>query len=300
MDVLHPTGFGLASKKPEPDADDLVVRHSTISSMDLCPLRVGLATMPGYDPIPSPQMVFGSGTHELVAYTVKTRRVFPLDELTTGRLTDLLYGLERQDGTDEPEIPPHADAETVAAMADEMRIAYLSWVEQVWPLIEDWRWAAVEERLLRCLGVMSDGRAVWLSGTPDAVSAEPRGFDWKTAGRGWKEGRVHAETQPTAYTWLLNQGDLEWSYVVYDRSKQEWGWHDTRRTMVQAEAFARHAYVRGIQIGLGLYPATPVAKALSRRGWWCSAKYCNAWNVCPAKDIGDSVNVAEEREDDWR
>jgi len=292
-------GFGVEPPTVEPADSDIVVRHSTVSSMDLCPLRVGLQTVPGYDPVPSPQMVFGSGLHELLAVTVKTREAYPMGELTTSALTDVLYGLKRQDGSDEDEIPPTADPDLVRGMADEMRLAYLIWVEQVWPQIEDWRWQAVEQRLLRCLGVMSDGRAVWLSGTPDAVSAEPRGFDWKTAGRKWREGRLHVETQPTAYTWLLNQGDLPWSYVVYDRSKEQWDWHESDRTMMQAEAFAYNAYVRGVQIGLGLYAASPVSRQVSKRGWWCSVRFCNAWDVCPAKNIGDSVDVAEERKDSW-
>lgn len=300
-------GF-LVEPDHERDEDfDLILRQSTVKSMDLCPARVGYSGTPGYDATPSEAMAFGTLVHLMIEQTLKDPKPW-----TKGRALEAWVKALSAEGVDLFAI---ADIEVLEASALEAVSAHLAWYDW-WTSRRDkldTRTMAVEQKLWRPLGQLPNGRAVWLHGTPDVIEVDPndrfRGVDWKTAASGWKEGRIHFEMQPSAYTWLaaplIGDGEdrleLDWTYAVYSRASAEWVEHHTHRGPAEVKAWLRHAWMRAKEIDAQAFPFTPVVTVYGKtqRGWWCSAKYCAAWNVCEGKYLADGVDETEQSTPDW-
>ncbi len=282
-----------------PGDDVLWMRQSTVGSWELCPARVMLSDDPGFKALPSEAMSFGTLVHEMGA----TDLTDGLQNWTIVDVMDLWDTLV----TDEYGVSVFelAAEEMIRDGAVEAIGANQLWRVQVVPTLPDTD-PVVETRLEAPLGVLPSGRRVWLHGTGDVLYPDSHvGVDWKTAGRGWKEGKADLTGQAAAYTYLawvaFSEWISEWRYWVYDRQKVEWAQWTTSRTEQQVDAWLRHAFGIAKAIDAGAVMYTPVDSTFGKmsRGWWCSAKYCGAWEVCKGKYLADDVDESATVEVTW-
>lgn len=183
----------------------------------------------------------------------------------------------------------------------ELGSAYRSWRADVYPTLEEI--LCVEEEMYVPLGEGQHGN-IWLRGTADAVFT-PRIADWKTSAKPWSQAKADLSIQASLYPALVKQTYGKsirkfrfWNYV---RSKSQWGYLDTSRTVRQVNSALGSALAYGRQIEAGAFVPTPVPDAAfnKQRGWYCSAKFCGAWNVCPAKYLADSKDEGEKAVRSW-
>jgi hypothetical protein len=150
---------------------------------------------------------------------------------------------------------------------------------------------------MRGLGVLPNGREVWVSGQADRV-VEGEIQDWKTASRGWKAGKAYEnEVQINTYAWLVEHltDATRGAFVVYDRSKKTWTWSET--TLAITPETKRLSLLKlwdmAVTLDAGVAVATPHSRGSfgAGIGWHCSTKFCPAWNPCPfGKGIGGRDN----------
>ena len=164
----------------------------------------------------------------------------------------------------------------------------------------------IEQRLEAPLGILPNGREVWLHGTGDLLYKDLAvGYDWKTSGRDWKEGRATYLGQPSSYQYLhWYNHDVwvdEWRYWIYDRGRGQWVLHTTRRDRQQVMSWLRHAFgiACAIDAGVVYYTPTQHPYGKSERGWWCSPKYCSAWDHCPGKYLADEFDEKQSAIINW-
>jgi hypothetical protein len=284
----------------EPQEDDVLIRPSSVTSMGLCPARVGYSLTEGYNPLPSEAMSFGTLEHAILERRL-TGDPFVMSRQTVGDLWREL--IRDENGIELDELAPR---DLIDSSVDEAIAAAFLWEEDVLPQLGEP--VIVEEVLWRPLGVLPDGRAVWLHGTPDLVTEGPLGHDWKTAGTGWKESRRLFEAQPSAYPWLaaprlgVEAHEIAFVFWVYDRKNSEWQPHKTSRTRAEIDSWLKVAWMRGKQIAYGAFPATTYDSQWGNysRGWWCSPRFCAAWDICQFKHLADDVDETETIEKGWQ
>ena len=283
-----------------PPDDALWIRQSTVSSWELCPARVTQSTHRGFNGLPSEPMSFGTLVHEMLAKEM----VDGPQPWTAADVEDFWDSLVVAEyGVTLPEL---TDDEQVKSSAVEAIGAVQTWRIQVQPTLPNSD-PLVEARLEAPLGILDSGRQVWLHGTGDVLyPGVPVGYDWKTSGRDWMDGKAMALGQPSAYTYLaLWNHDAfiaDWRYWVFDRRSQMWRLHETSRTRQQVAAWLRHAFgiAKSIDAGATAYNPTGSSYGKIRRGWWCSPKYCGAWDICPGKYIADDLDETIEAEVVWQ
>lgn len=186
--------------------------------------------------------------------------------------------------------------------------AYRLWVLQVYEHdIKGETVLAAEEPLYVHVGDWQDRRII-AHGTPDLV-LESRMEDNKTTNAAfkWTQDKADTEIQPTLYLAMFNLTHgtelTEFKYRVYDRKKEDWETLRTARTVAQQLAALRVAYFYGVQMAAGAFPATPAVEEYRKhkRGWYCSTKWCGAWNVCDMKSlIDDGTDLTELAVREWR
>lgn len=294
------TGYGDNYDGEMDEVKDLIISQSTIESMQLCPARVGLSGEPGFVKTVSEAMSFGTLVHALVEKVV-TGAVTTADYTNQG-IEQLWADLALEDGFD---LHTVATGERIDASVDEARFALSSFA--AWWNIEARAVDVLEteERKYKHLGTLPAlpvGRQVWVGGTPDCVAARgavTKLYDWKTAGRGWNEGKGLVRIQSPIYTWLALgdiEREVEFDYIVWNRRAGQWDRHPLRITPANVQAAKQTAWMWAKQIDAGAYPGTPGGESYGkyRRGWHCSARYCGAWEICPFKGlIPDNVDLEE-------
>ena len=158
------------------------------------------------------------------------------------------------------------------------------WWDEVMP---DMRPIAVEEQFEVPLTTLESGTEVWLTGTIDCVQEFPYPItDWKNPGGKPRDEWLMKRwaVQAAAYTYAVNElykfsEPLPFEFVHLIKGK-------VHRTMVnfgpaEWESLVALAHSAGTLIEADL-PTWP----LNMAGWWCSPKWCGAWNTCRGKHAG--------------
>lgn len=266
---------------------DIHLSQTTVNSMDFCPAKQGYRDVEGYNHTPSLAMSFGTMGHGAIELDLVEGELhrWTADDLLTLWEGGLWY--ERDGSWDLHELISPAQLEIQLAEAVDMM---KKWQRHVYPTLNLSSEALIEERATKPLGMLDDGRVAWFGGTADV--ADPTAeliLDWKTAGRGWDDSKARTAGQASAYTWLY--GINSHLYWVWNRQKKTWKSHATERTTAQVDSYLRHSWQRALQIGAGVYPATPWQTTFgkTKRAWYCSALYCGAWDVCEMKNLSDDV-----------
>jgi hypothetical protein len=280
------TWAGLPANPAEPEPTDVIVRQSTIGSMQFCEWRVGYRETEGFlSPAVSEAMAFGTCMHYLgerhLAGDDMGKMLLNMREWVEEILvTQYDWTLDR--------VPD------VHEFFSELGVAYRTWTQQILPEIESQEIVALEETIFLPLGETASGTRVLLQGTPDIITTPIR--DMKTAGTGWKKSKAELSIQASLYMALVKQGFglnvREFVFDVYNRRKSEWEMIPVSRRVKDIDAALRTALDYGNKIELKAFTASPVPEAsfTKKRGWYCSPKYCEAWNVCDYKYLGDDVN----------
>lgn len=122
-------------------------------------------------------------------------------------------------------------------------------------------------------------REIRLRGVIDCVDRNLGIIDWKTAGsphKIWEKERY--EIQPTIYTWAWSklQGvhvdHMRFVVFVHNKGVQEYT-VQRKENHVDWLRFQALAAARLIETGLPVW-------TMNDSGWWCSEKWCAAWNEC--------------------
>lgn len=274
-----------------------IIRQSTINDFQLCPSRVGYKGDEGYlAPLGEPLTV-GDSLHYMtsrhMAGDTPNDIMDSFDEWLEGKLcSEYQWSLKL--------IPNYGD------LRKEIFDCYRLWIFQVWqPHLSSESSVYMEKTLYMCL---SEAENLWLEGTPDLGILSKRMWDWKTAksARQWSQARADFSIQTSLYLALHNsvfQEDLhDFTFAVYNRTKSEWGTFETTRVESEITSALWTATQYARQIKADVYPATPVGESYGKkqRMWYCSAKWCGAWNICEAKFLNDSVDETEVAIREWR
>lgn len=300
--------------RDEPDEGDIVTRQSHVGSMELCPGRVGLAKVEGFISTPSYEMARGSLTHSVIEKFLLTYGHAVLDEWPMEMMmTDTTRRLLEEIATkDEYELSSVSSEERIDEMCNDAITAASDWFEQVWKGegLENLPLVAIEELVIRPMGTLPDGRAIWLQGTPDAVYQDCI-RDWKTSKAGWRVSRsgltkANFSIQAPLYIWLSEAivGTLveEFDYYDYSFADATWTVHPTRWDKRSIESALLSAWEYGKMIAYETYPYTPARSPFGKfeRGWFCSPTYCGAWNICPGKArVSDGYNLDQVKDERW-
>lgn len=297
-----------------PPEDAVITRQSIKNNMDNCAAQVNWIGHPDYVPVLAEAPVFGTVSHALYCKMIDGQS--PLYVLQADAVrAELLRALRDDYGLRFDQEPSEAVHDLLKPDVDDF-IALVQtgahiWHREFWQQEKDKLNVVLKEQVLYMpLGETPDGRLVVLQGTPDAVTDEPKLWDWKTAARGWKFEKAQFTDQVTLYYALIayNLGTmpLEAEFVVYNRQSEKIERYPTHRTEQQVGVAVKNAYYRGLQLwqveqGIKL-PATPVVTEYfkEKRGWYCSYKYCSAWNCCDLKYLNDSVDETQRREPKWK
>lgn len=302
---------------PETAADEVLIRQSTIESMQLCPAKVGYHSHPDYDPTPSQEMSFGSLVHELIAMHLSSDGC-ACDEFIPGELHDhakeivlnadvleVWRVVAERDGFD---LHAMADDRSLETWSLEARDAYEAWVETVWPQIKGAHAReplAVEEQWTAPIGFTKSGKRITLQGTGDLLMPGEL-HDWKTTGQSrLDEAKYISRPQGLLYAHLaLVNRDVQVGQMVYWvwlRPKGEWLPVVQTITAEAVKASLDAAREWAEMIEHQVFPPTPCASTgKSGRAWYCSARYCNAWNLCSFKSmVPDGVDLTEKRKTTW-
>lgn len=277
----------------EPEDGDLQLRNSTVGSWDLCPGRVGYSEAEGFEPTPSEAMSFGSMGHVAIEQDLESGDGF----LWTAPALETLWAKSLADEASGPyDLYELATAERIQASVEEAVVMMAAWQQDVYPQLNLSDNIKVEEKMTVPLGVLPNGRAVWFHGTPDLVDIDNAGiYDWKTSGRAWKETKALGLLAPQAYSWLVaeTQGVFipDHFYWVWNRAKQEWVLHKTSRSQEHVDSYLRKVWAIAKSIDAQAFPFRPWSETFGNvsRGWWCSPKYCSAWNICEGKSLPDDL-----------
>ena len=287
------TGFKQVDESAEPADDDLHLSQTTVSNAALCPARVGYRGDEGYSYVPSEAMSFGTMVHGMaeedlgllgtpMRWAAGSWTFYAVEEMWRDGLLN-----ERDGSFDLYEL---ADRERINKSIMEALHANKRWHEVVAPTLDlagrdDWQ---IEKRVTKQLGTLPDGRRVWFGGTADLV-VPGLALDWKTAGRGWDQSKADTTYQATYYTWLY--GVDRHKYWVWNRREKDWSAFETSRSPKDVESALKVAWMLARQMADGTFTATPWQDTFGKvkRGWWCSAKYCGAWDICQFKNLPDDV-----------
>lgn len=280
--------------------EPIELRPSLLESMSLCPARQSFKEHPDFDDSPSEAMSWGTLMHALVEPTLKGEGV---KDYTTKDVLEIWIANAKEH--DDFDIEGAADPLTLRTLAMEARDAYVEWSKTVWQILKPYHIVAVEERLRSFVGVLRSGRAVYLSGTPDVVRVGELD-DWKTSKRHWDQGKADSRAQGVYYAWLAGiryEVPIDrMHYWSYNRTKGDWQVVTQEISQDNIDAALANAMEYAGMVEAGYYPATPSAPTgKNGRGWWCSAAYCEAWDVCHLKGIiADGVDLTEKRQKGWQ
>ena len=294
--VMDPTTWAsMPRQKQEYDeATDTLIRQSTVNQMDLCGYRTMLSTNSGYlEPVSEP-MVFGTALHYMVAENItgvpSLELLSTMDEWVEGIL------IEEYDWSLD-QVP------NVRDFFSELSSAFTMWKTVVQPSLPESPPPVIEQEMFLPLGEGERGTII-LKGTPDAVY-EDYVVDWKTSGRAWKESKAHHSIQVDAYMALVKQNlgvsVRDFVFWVYNRRGREWVAIPTSRKVADINASLTRLLDYGRVLEAGNFFATPTSDTFGdvKRGWYCSAKYCGAWNVCPTKYLNDDIDEKEKAVRSW-
>jgi hypothetical protein len=280
---------GLLTTAPIP-ADDLVVRVSSGSQADLCMGRLYHRGELGHEDTRSEAVVFGTVQHRLVEVQVGQ----PDMVVGPGAVMPIVAAVGEEEGLDIPALLGDTIASWVADQVN-LAAAWRRWARANlgYPLTDP-----ISERALAAPLCRSDeGRTVWLAGTPDLILPHTgTGYDWKTANKGWPPQRAASQNQQYAYAWLAHEVlglDLAyWQYVVANRAKTDWDMFEVPVSQHGIDGYLARmrAMVRSLERDTVVYH--PKSGTSGKRGWWCSPMYCGSWSVCPARFLGDSLDLA--------
>lgn len=269
-----------------PPEGALIVRPSSYASWSLCAYRLLLQDHPLYDSGSNEPPGFGTWEHAVISEFIINGSIpeSPEDTLAIGAKALA----EREE-----DIFSYASEEYLLKLAVEVKFAFMAWFNVYWKEVgSKLEVLAVEERVLRGLGVLPSGREVWMSGAPDLVVVGEID-DWKTASRGWKKGKAQANVvQIASYAWLSEHRTQAWlgRHVVYDRSKRTWTWEDTTIQLnpgvIRTSLRSMWDMARSLDAEVGV--ATPHSRGNSHtegRSWHCTPAYCGAWNACDFRHL---------------
>lgn len=291
--------------KPTPAEDAIFVRPSSHSTWMNCQLAVQHRDHPQYDNTSTQQASFGTCVHMLNERHIEGLTLDGVDHV-------LELWLAEMDGRDE-DIRPLAPKTRLESLASEALMAHQLWVQNFWlPVGSQLEAVAVEQRMEMPLGSLPNGREVWLRGTADFVTPG-KIWDWKTASVGWKPARMDEMTQHLFYAALVEyELDVrlpeEAAYVVYDRKDQSWAWSEftTAVTRKQVKRALHEIFKMAAVLDAEAAMASPAKRGASwgqdGRGWWCSAKWCGAWDFCDGKFLLDDGKAVGSRDNTitWR
>lgn len=279
---------------PPPDGVT-VVRQSIINKMQNCPASYGYKDTWGYLEMLGESLTVGDGLHWCAANHMQG-----IDPQLTMEAFDAYMETKLETDYDWTigKIPNYGD------LRQEILDAYRLWIFQIYlPNLDKAKSLQAETTLYMPL---SDD--IWLEGTPDLVVNGDRIWDWKTAksDRQWNQMKADYALQASLYLAMHNanteQGLTKFTFAVYNRAKAEWSTLTTLRNEQEMRSALLTALEYGKQIRAGAFPATPVVSEFMKRkrGWYCSARWCPAWNVCEHKYMNDSVDESEVAVRVWR
>jgi|SRR3990167_295813 len=283
----------LPSALPVISENDTIARQSTISQLQLCGYRVALEGTEGFLPMVSEQLVFGQGLHYIVARDLEVGEprfdlLLTMDEWVAEILVEYDWTLDK--------IPDVRD------FFAEISAAYRSWRTEVQPTLTG-ELITHEEEMYILLGEGKNGN-IFLRGTADAVYTDHL-IDWKSSAKPWTQSKADLSIQASLYPALVkqtyNKSIRKFRFWNYVRTKHEWLYLDTSRTIREIDSALGSALAYGKQIEAGTFVPTPVPDAAfnKARGWYCSAKFCGAWNICPAKYLNDNKDENELAVRSW-
>lgn len=274
---------------------DTLVRQSGIGQFQLCAGRVGYDGQKGHLQMVSEPLAFGTAVHYLISeHLIHGKQQDKLLQTMPKWVDDMLrddydWGLDK--------VP------NVGGFFGEISAAYSRWINFVLPTLPDAP-VLIEEEQRMYLGEGNSGN-IFLKGTADAVYEDSL-YDWKTAGRGWKPEKAAVSVQASLYMPLHKQTIAPWSaqkftFWVFNRQSGAWGKIVTRRTIPQMNGALRTALEYGKMMEAGIYPCSPVPEASfnKKRGWYCSPKFCSAWNICKSKFMNDGVDEKVKAVRSW-
>ena len=275
MDLLAP-----------PDGATLI-RQSDIGQMQLCPTRLQLKEKEGYSDFLSEPLLFGSVVHAAIEHLMSGSAMLAV--LDQQWIDTAIAVCEEERGN---------NTFVEAAFYDALRECVMQWDANVRPLLN-----TDTHNQEQLLFAPLDDTNFWLRGTPDIFwLSGPEAIDWKTAGRGWKAEKAQNILQAPLYTHLIEQNYglfvAEWTFWVYNRSKKLWEAFPRFVDRQQVECAVQTALQYSRQIVADVFPATPVpyGSFTDKRGWYCSPRFCAAWNICDMKGVlGDGKHLLEER-----
>jgi hypothetical protein len=267
-----------------------------MGQLQLCGGRVGYEDRDGYLAAISEPLVFGQCLHHILGEDVLSGNL-QQDKLlqSMSEWVDQIL-VEHYDWTlkQVPNIPE---------FFSELSTAYRLWRTTVLPNLPG-ELILAEEELFLPLGAGREQQVV-LKGTPDAVYTEAL-VDWKTAGRGWKQVKADVSVQASLYPALVKQNYQksirDFHFWVFGRQKGSWSRLKTSRKIEQINGALVTAHNYGKQLEAQVFPCTPVPESSfnKKRGWYCSPKFCGAWNVCEAKYMNDNVDESVVAERKWK
>ncbi len=283
---------------------DVIVRQSTIGSMNLCPARVGYAEQDGYVEAVSEALVFGTAVH----YLCEQHVINPKGQSKIIQPANFNKFMEELLVNEYDWSIKQIGEKAYKTFRRKVIDAYRLWVLQVFEYsIKDEDTLAVEEGLWVHIGDIGDRRVI-AHGTPDLVLGSWM-EDNKTTNAAfkWTQEKADAEIQPTLYLAMFNlthgTSITDFKYRIYDRKKEDWDTLKTSRSLEAQDAMFKTAYQYGVQIAAGAFPATPVVEEYKKfkRGWYCSPKWCGAWNICDMKQTyDDGTDFTQVAIREWR
>ena len=279
--------FDLNLRLDEPAEDAIFVRPSAHSSWLMCQLSVQHSRTRRYKDADFDSMQAARGTF-----------VHLLNEMyLTGKPchnTEDAYELF----TTTADIPKGVAPTRLREITIECFQAHEAWITQFWltegKLLDV---VSTEKRMRMPIGHLQDGREVWLRGTADLITGPPKVWDWKTSTSGWTAKKLNEMTQHMFYAALaeyeLGVPHTEAAYVVYNFKTGTWEW-SAFTLPIERPAMNRalyEMYKMAVVLAHGAAMASPAKRGASwgqdGRGWWCSAKWCGAWDWCDGKYILD-------------
>lgn len=291
---------------PESDWDfdearesDIFLSQTTVNNASLCGGRVLYANEAGFLTEPSEAMAWGTLVHTLAEHELLAVLNGEEPPLWTFNAVLSVWTQAMEDERSGPvDLHALAPKHVIEKGVFDAQLAIKLWREQVLPTLgePDSTWQ-VEERITKPIGNL-DNTIVWLGGTADLV-VDGHIYDWKTAGRSWDASKANSLLQASIYSYLYGISDH--TYWVYGRRGASWERHDTRRTQAHVDAALKQAWMvaKGIDSGALAFEPWQSTFGKMKRAWYCSAKFCPAWNVCEIKYINDNVweeQVADPKE----
>lgn len=303
---MKPIGYGEPTDTDPWDEDNtVVVRPSDAAAW--CHMQNAYRGHPDYKWSSSPAIVQGTVTHKGIeeGITSKCSEDWADKWGDTDLIRDEIHASLVEDGID----PSVTDGYSLYAMCNTVISALNSWQRVVWdPFLQYSEVLAMERQVRLPLGVSPlSGRAVVLRGTADLVL---RGgvWDWKTSGKGWREGKGIESLQPPLYAWLNEDligttTGAQFTFWIYNVKDGAWSSRLVTVTDGQVEAAKQKVFAHAIQQEGGLVHATPYKDTFGKisRAWHCHQDRCPAWEPCQFKHlVRDDHDLNKQANTGWQ